>query len=129
MRKRFVTVEGHRLSISLEDAFWTELIATCRDRGLSLEAFVAHINAGGHHGKPTLSAALRAYILRDLIRRHRPHNAWRQRQGLGRTARDTLSLRLERQRRMMHLIARSNEALAKSVRLLATPVYGGRPTA
>ncbi len=47
-----VTVEGHRLSISLEDAFWTELIAICRDRGLTLEAFVAHINAGGSHGSP-----------------------------------------------------------------------------
>jgi predicted DNA-binding ribbon-helix-helix protein len=129
MRKRFVTVEGHRFSILLEDAFWTELIAICRDRGLSLEAFVAHINAGGRHGKPTLSAALRAYILRDLVRRRRPMISGQQRPAVNGNARDTLGLRLERHRRMMHLIARSNEALAKSTRLLAMPVHGGSPTA
>ena len=27
MRKRSVTIDGHRTSVSLEDAFWTELLA------------------------------------------------------------------------------------------------------
>lgn len=74
MRKRSVTIDGHRTSISLEDAFWAELSEIARSRGLSLNALAAEIdhargtpqdgNAGGN-----LSSALRLYVLDELKKR------------------------------------------------------------
>jgi predicted DNA-binding ribbon-helix-helix protein len=73
MRKRSVTIDGHRTSISLEDAFWTELLAISRRRGLSLNALVAEIDHGrgdgrdhGRGGPGNLSSALRLHVLDDL---------------------------------------------------------------
>jgi len=44
MRKRSVTIDGHRTSVSLEDAFWAELSSIAEARGLSLNALVAEID-------------------------------------------------------------------------------------
>ena len=78
MRKRSVTIDGHRTSISLEDAFWAELSEIARARSLSLNALVAEIdhargapqgrNTGGNTGS-NLSSALRLYVLDDLRKR------------------------------------------------------------
>jgi predicted DNA-binding ribbon-helix-helix protein len=74
MRKRSVTIDGHRTSISLEDAFWAELSEIARARGLSLNALVAEIDhargtpQGGTTGS-NLSSALRLYVLDDLRKR------------------------------------------------------------
>jgi predicted DNA-binding ribbon-helix-helix protein len=68
MRKRSVTIDGHRTSVSLEDAFWQELAAIATARGLSLNALVAEID----HARPApgnLSSALRLYVLDALHRR------------------------------------------------------------
>ena len=72
MHKRSVTIEGHRTSISLEDAFWTELAAIARRRGLSLNALVAEIDHARsvEAGPPVnLSSALRLHVLEELRRR------------------------------------------------------------
>lgn len=69
MRKRSVTIDGHRTSVSLEDAFWTELSAIARRRGLSLAALVAEIDRARVEGPAAagnLSSALRLYVLADL---------------------------------------------------------------
>jgi predicted DNA-binding ribbon-helix-helix protein len=71
MRKRSVTIDGHRTSISLEDAFWAELSAIARARGLSLNALVAEIDhARGTPEGGNLSSALRLYVLAEL-KKHR----------------------------------------------------------
>ena len=68
MRKRSVTIDGHRTSISLEDAFWTELASIAAGRRLSLNALVAEIDrARGATGN--LSSALRLYVLDELRKR------------------------------------------------------------
>ena len=70
MRKRSVTIDGHQTSITLEDAFWTELSAIARARGLSLNALVAEID----HARATpgnLSSALRLHVLDSLRKRIR----------------------------------------------------------
>lgn len=66
MRKRSVTIDGHRTSVSLEDAFWTELADIARKRGQSLSALVAEIDRGRAGGGGNLSSALRLYVLDDL---------------------------------------------------------------
>ena len=67
MRKRSVTIDGHRTSISLEDAFWAELSAIARARGLSLNALVAEIDhARGTADGGNLSSTLRLHVLAEL---------------------------------------------------------------
>ncbi len=68
MQKRSVTIDGHRTSVSLEDAFWTELLAIAAQRGLSLNALVAQIDHA-RDAPGNLSSALRLYVLDDLRRR------------------------------------------------------------
>jgi predicted DNA-binding ribbon-helix-helix protein len=67
MRKRSVTIDGHRTSVSLEDAFWAELSAIAEQRGLSLNALVAEIGHG--HSPGNLSSALRLFVLDELRKR------------------------------------------------------------
>ena len=68
MRKRSVTIDGHRTSISLEDGFWEELSALARARNLSLNALVAEIDQKrGATGN--LASALRLYVLEALKRK------------------------------------------------------------
>jgi predicted DNA-binding ribbon-helix-helix protein len=69
MRKRSVTIDGHRTSVSLEDAFWTELSAIATRRGLSLNALVAEIDhhrGDGRGNAGNLSSVLRLHVLEDL---------------------------------------------------------------
>lgn len=68
MRKRSITIDGHRTSITLEDAFWEELSALARSRNLSMSALVAEIDhAKG--GPGNLSSALRLHVLEALKRK------------------------------------------------------------
>ena len=70
MRKRSITIDGHRTSITLEDAFWQELTAIARDRALSLNALVAEVDhARGTPQGDNLSSALRLYVLEELKKR------------------------------------------------------------
>jgi predicted DNA-binding ribbon-helix-helix protein len=69
MLKRSVTIDGHRTSISLEDAFWNELGVMARARGLSLNALVAEIDhkrGTSRDSSGNLSSALRLYVLAEL---------------------------------------------------------------
>jgi len=68
MGKRSVTIDGHRTSISLEDAFWSELSALAKARGKSLSALVAEIDHA-KAGPGNLSSALRLYVLAELKKR------------------------------------------------------------
>ncbi len=63
VKKRSLTVAGHRTSLSLEDAFWQCLKECAADRGESIATLVARIdrNRGGN-----LSGAVRVYLLKRL---------------------------------------------------------------
>ena len=73
MRKRSVTIDGHRTSISLEDGFWEELAAIAEARRLSLNALVAEIDRARGTPSPdqvgNLSSALRLHVLETLRQR------------------------------------------------------------
>ncbi len=63
VRKRSVTIAGHRTSFSLEDAFWQELLGLAERRAMTLAELVVEIDSTRDGN---LSSALRLYILRDL---------------------------------------------------------------
>ncbi|MFH1804296.1 MAG: ribbon-helix-helix domain-containing protein [Pseudomonadota bacterium] len=63
VRKRSVTIAGHRTSFSLEDEFWQILQEIAHRDGLSIAELVVRVDAGR---EGNLSSALRLYVLRDL---------------------------------------------------------------
>jgi predicted DNA-binding ribbon-helix-helix protein len=62
VRKRSITIRGHRTSFSLEDAFFTELEAIAASRSIALAALVAEIDAARPRST-NLSSALRLHVL------------------------------------------------------------------
>ena len=69
VKKRSVTISGHRTSYSLEQPFYDELVALASGRRLPIAALIAEIDAGRPRGT-NLSSAIRIYIL-DQIKRAR----------------------------------------------------------
>jgi predicted DNA-binding ribbon-helix-helix protein len=65
IRKRSVQLAGHSTSLTLEEAFWEDLRAVARRRGLSLNALIGAIDA---ERRGNLSSALRLFVL-DCYRR------------------------------------------------------------
>lgn len=60
--KRSVTINGHRTSVSVEDAFWRGLGAAARARGITRGALVTAID----HARPAdvgLATAIRLFVL------------------------------------------------------------------
>ena len=64
IKKRSVVLAGHRTSISLETEFWTALRSVATQRGTSVNALVAEIDAARNAAQPgNLSSALRVFVL------------------------------------------------------------------
>ena len=63
MKKRSITIHGHRTSVSLEEPFWNLLRAIAAQRGLSLASLVQMIDKERNGG---LSSALRLFVLAEL---------------------------------------------------------------
>lgn len=61
MRKRSLTISGHRTSIALEDQFWAVLDDMAAERGLSLPQIIAEIDET--RDQPNLSSAIRIAVL------------------------------------------------------------------
>lgn len=68
MKKRSVSITGHRTSISLEEEFWDLLKRSAAKKDRSLASLIAEIDANRVGQTPTcnLSSALRLYILKEL---------------------------------------------------------------
>ncbi len=60
LRKRSVTIAGHRTSLSLEEAFWRALKHQARTEGLSTAALIEKID---RDRTTNLSSAVRVYLL------------------------------------------------------------------
>jgi predicted DNA-binding ribbon-helix-helix protein len=67
--KRSVAIAGHRTSVSLEQSFWDELKRLAQERGVSVNALIADIDA--RRARTNLSSAIRLEILDDLKQRVR----------------------------------------------------------
>ena len=61
--KRSVMISGHRTSISLETAFWSELKSLAESRHQSINALITEID---HQRRCNLSSALRLFVLEQL---------------------------------------------------------------
>ena len=59
--KHSLVIAGHRTSISIEDAFWRRLRRIAAERGLSVNALAALVDAS--RGDANLSSALRVFVL------------------------------------------------------------------
>lgn len=67
-RKRSLTLQGHRTSVSLEDAFWLAFQDMARREGVSINALAGRIDRerGVSAG---LASAIRVAVLQDLQKR------------------------------------------------------------
>jgi predicted DNA-binding ribbon-helix-helix protein len=63
--KRSIAIEGHKTSVSLEDAFWKDLKEIARSQQATLSNVVADIDKARQHGN--LSSAIRLFVL-DRVR-------------------------------------------------------------
>ena len=63
--KRSVVIDGHKTSISLEDAFWSNLKAIAQTQGATVAQTVTTINETRKQGN--LSSAVRLFVL-DCVR-------------------------------------------------------------
>ncbi|MCB1473381.1 MAG: ribbon-helix-helix domain-containing protein [Rhodobiaceae bacterium] len=61
VRKRSLTLAGHRTSISLEDAFWDALQEIAAARGITMTALVREVDEA--RGITPLSQSLRVHAL------------------------------------------------------------------
>jgi len=59
--KRSIVIDGHKTSVSLEDAFWSGLKEIASDRNLTLSKLVGAIDSARVNGN--LSSALRLFVL------------------------------------------------------------------
>jgi predicted DNA-binding ribbon-helix-helix protein len=63
VKKRSVTLAGHRTSVSVEDEFWAALKAIAARRGMTLTELLTAID---RERPGNLSSAVRLYVLKDL---------------------------------------------------------------
>jgi len=62
--KRSVVIAGHKTSVSLEDAFWTEFREIARERNVALSDLTTRIEK--QHTGANLSSAIRVFVLTNL---------------------------------------------------------------
>ena len=65
IRKRSITLHGHRTSFSVEDAFLAELRQIAAERAISFAALIAEVDEH-RAADANLSSALRLYVLNHL---------------------------------------------------------------
>jgi len=62
--KRSIVLDGHKTSVSLEDAFWTDLKEIAQFQSLTLSKLVAGIDATREQNN--LSSAIRIFVLEHV---------------------------------------------------------------
>lgn len=62
--KRSIVIDGHKTSVSLEDAFWTDLKDIAYGQRVTLSELVAKIDGARQQGN--LSSAIRLFVLQHF---------------------------------------------------------------
>lgn len=73
--KRSIVIGGHKTSVSLEDAFWTELKKIAGNQQVTLSTVVGSIDTDRRQGN--LSSAIRLFVLDKARARAVEHAALR----------------------------------------------------
>ena len=63
--KRSLTLQGHRTSVSMEAGFWAEFQRLAQDRGLSVNALAAELDAS-RQPPASLASAIRLFVLAEV---------------------------------------------------------------
>lgn len=72
LRRHSVRIAGHPTSVSIEDAFWHEIVRAAREDGISTTRLIETVDRARTEGTtpdrppPNLSSALRLYVLARL---------------------------------------------------------------
>jgi predicted DNA-binding ribbon-helix-helix protein len=66
--KRSITVDGHKTSVSLEEAFWSDLKEIAHRQGATVSKLVAKIDETRQYGN--LSSAIRLFVLEHISAHH-----------------------------------------------------------
>jgi len=69
--KRSIVIDGHKTSVSIEDAFWSDLKKIADAQEATLSELVAKIDQTRQKGN--LSSAIRLYVLEHALARWRLH--------------------------------------------------------
>lgn len=67
LKKRSLTLRGHRTSLALEEPFWKALDDMARERGMPLAALIAEID-DGRETPVALASAVRVAVLAHFRR-------------------------------------------------------------
>jgi len=70
--KRSIMLDGHKTSVSLEDAFWTEFKQIAHFQHVTVSSLVEVIAAGREQSN--LSSAIRVFVLEHFQNKHKPAN-------------------------------------------------------
>ena len=65
--KRSIYIDGHKTSVTLEDAFWQGLKEIAQARRMTMSDLIGEIDAQRQHSN--LSSAIRLFVL-DFYRKH-----------------------------------------------------------
>ena len=64
VRRKTIKLDGHRSSVTLEDAFWTALKGIAAAQGITIDRLIATIDTERHERPHTnLSSAIRLFVL------------------------------------------------------------------
>jgi predicted DNA-binding ribbon-helix-helix protein len=64
IRKRSVRLAGHQTSISIEGAFWDQLVRIAREQDLSINSLITQLDA---NRTGNLSSTIRIYVLDQVM--------------------------------------------------------------
>ena len=70
LKKRSVSIAGHRTSVALETEFWAALESEARGMRIALAALIARIDAG--RAERNLASALRVHVLAHALENSAP---------------------------------------------------------
>jgi len=66
--KRSISIDGHKTSVSLEEAFWSDLKEIAHNQQTTLSKLVTQIDGTRRRGN--LSSALRLFVLEHIRTHH-----------------------------------------------------------
>ena len=66
--KRSIVIDGHKTSVSLEDAFWNDVKNIARVRRGTISKLLGEIDRTRGHGN--LSSAIRLFVLGHFLSKH-----------------------------------------------------------